>query len=69
MIEQKRIKGQLYGKYYKMFASKNDRHLTGQVHDQAGHQGSTKTWNPESGNGNGNGNRNGIRNQISMIEN
>ena len=36
----KRIKRQLYGKYYKMFASKNDRQdesLTGQVHDQAGH--------------------------------
>ena len=31
--------------------------------------GSTKTWNPEfgNGNGNGNGNRNRIRNQISMI--
>ena len=31
---------QLYGKYYKMFASKNDRQdesLTSQVHDQAGH--------------------------------
>ena len=27
--------------------------------------GSTKTWNPESGNGNGNG----IRNQISVMEN
>ena len=47
----------------------NDRHLTGQVHDQAGHSGSTKTRNPESENGNGNGNRNGIRNQILMIEN
>ena len=36
----KRIKRQLYGKYYNMFASKNDRQdesLTGQVHDQAGH--------------------------------
>ena len=37
----KRIKRQLYGKYYKMFASKNDRQdesLTDQVHDQAGHR-------------------------------
>ena len=36
----KRIKQQLYGKYYKMFASKNDRQdksLTGQVHDQVRH--------------------------------
>ena len=36
----KRIKRQLYGKYYKMFTSKNDRQdesLTGQAHDQAGH--------------------------------
>ena len=36
----KRIKQQLYGKYYKMFASKNDwqdESLTSQVHDQAGH--------------------------------
>ena len=36
----KRIKRQLYGKYYKMVASKNDRQhesLTCQVHDQAGH--------------------------------
>ena len=34
------IKRQLYGKYYKMFASKNDQQdesLTGQVHNQAGH--------------------------------
>ena len=33
----KRIKWQLYGKYYKMFASKNDQQdksLTGQVRDQ-----------------------------------
>ena len=36
----KRIERQLCGKYYKMFASKNDRQdesLTGQVRDQAGH--------------------------------
>ena len=36
----KRIKQQLYGKYYKMFASKNDwqdESLTSQVHDQAAH--------------------------------
>ena len=36
----KRIKRQLYGKYNKIFASKNDRQdesLTGQAHDQAGH--------------------------------
>ena len=36
----KRIKRQLYGKYYKMFASKNDRQdesLNRQVHDQAWH--------------------------------
>ena len=36
----KRIKQQLYGKYYKMFASKNDwqdESLTSQVHDQGGH--------------------------------
>ena len=29
--------------------------------------GSTKTWNPESGNGNGNRNGNGIRNTESNI--
>ena len=35
----KRIKQQLYGKYYKMFASKNDgqdESLNGQVPDEAG---------------------------------
>ena len=39
-IEQNALKRQLYGKYFKRFASKNDRQdesLTGQVHDQAGH--------------------------------
>ena len=40
VIEQNALKRQLYGKYFKRFASKNDRQdesLTGQVHDQAGH--------------------------------
>ena len=40
VIEKNALKRQLYGKYFKRFASKNDRQdesLTGQVHDQAGH--------------------------------
>ena len=39
-LRAKCIKRQLYGKYYKIFASKNDRQdksWTGQAHNQAGH--------------------------------
>ena len=40
VIKKNALKRQPYGKYFKRFASKNDRQdesLTGQVHDQAGH--------------------------------
>ena len=48
------------------YNSENPCFLYGCCSHRRNRPGSTKTRNPESGNGNGN--RNGIRNQISMIK-